>query len=58
MEALRLQSRSYLADNLITLQKKVTEKLKPQAREMLCEYWGKDFVETMEIAIKTDTVEK
>lgn len=58
MEALRLQSRSYLADNLITLQKKVTEKLKPQAREMLCEYWGKDFVETMETAIKTDTVEK
>lgn len=52
LEALRLQSRSYLADNLLTLQKKVTEKLKPQAREMLCEYWGESFVETMEKAME------
>ena len=51
MDAIRLQSRSYLVNNLEALHHTVTDKLKPQARELLCEYWGKNFVETMEKAM-------
>lgn len=51
MDAIRLQSRSYLVNNLENLNQNVTDNLKPQARELLCEYWGKSFVETMEKAM-------
>ena len=53
MDAIRLQSRSYLVNNLETLNHNVTDNLKPQARELLCEYWGESFVETMEKAVKS-----
>ena len=44
MEALRLQSRSYLVNNLKQLHEAVIPELRPQARTLLCEYWGEDFV--------------
>ena len=44
-------SRSYLVNNIRQLNSFVIPELQPQAREMLCEYWGKDFVETMERAM-------
>lgn len=52
MEALRLMSRSYLVDNIRHLQNAVIPELQPTARQMLCDYWGESFVETMEKAMK------
>lgn len=52
LEALRLQSRSYLAGNISMLRKNVIPELKEQGRQLLCEYWGTDFVETMEKALE------
>lgn len=51
IEAVRLMSRSYLVNNIRQLNSFVIPELQQQAREMLCEYWGKDFVETMERAM-------
>ena len=48
MEALRATSRSYLSNNIKQLRAEVIPDLQPQARKMLCDYWGSDFVETME----------
>lgn len=52
LEALRLQSRSYLVSNIQKLRHNVIPELQPQGRQLLCEYWGTDFVETMEKAIE------
>ncbi len=51
MEALRLQSRSYLVNNIRQMRAQVIPELQSQAREILCDYWGTDFVEMMEKAI-------
>lgn len=51
MEALRLQSRSFLVNNIQMLQRNVIPELQTQARQLLCEYWGTEFVETMEKAL-------
>ena len=48
LEALRYVSRSYLANNLKQLNQTVDEQIKNEARQMLCDYWGKDFVEYLE----------
>lgn len=48
MEAIRNQSRSYLANNLKQLREAVVPELQKEAREMLCEYWGDSFVEKVE----------
>ena len=48
MEALRSFSKSYLANNLKQLNEAVDEKIKTEARQMLCDYWGEDFVEYIE----------
>ena len=48
LSALRLQSRSYLVNNIETMRKNVIPELQTQARSILCEYWGEDFVSTME----------
>lgn len=48
MEALRLQSRSYLVINLEQLKHNVISSLQEQARQLLCDYWGEDFVEEAE----------
>ena len=48
MKSLRLRSRSYLVNNLKQLNEAVIPELREQARELLCEYWGEDFVTTAE----------
>ncbi|MBR5401173.1 MAG: glycosyltransferase family 2 protein [Treponema sp.] len=45
LEALRYFSRSYLANNIKQLNESVIPKLKDQAYDLLCEYWGKEYVE-------------
>ena len=50
MEALRLQSRSYLVNNLQQLKNAVDPSIQEPARQLLCDYWGTDFVEMMEKA--------
>ena len=50
MEALRYTGRSYLANNISQL-KTVIPELQSKAREILCDYWGEDFVEMMEKAM-------
>ena len=52
LEALRLQSRSYLVNNIGMLKHNVIPELQMPARQLLCEYWGSDFVETMEKALE------
>ena len=51
MEAVRASSRSYLANNINQLRAEVIPELQPAARQMLCDYWGENFVETMEKAM-------
>ena len=54
MEAFRLQSRSYLVSNLHQLKATVAPELQEEARSLLCEYWGEDFVQLMEKAIERE----
>ena len=54
MEAFRLQSRSYLVSNLQQLKSAVVPELQEEARNLLCEYWGEDFVQMMEKAIECE----
>jgi glycosyltransferase involved in cell wall biosynthesis len=54
MEAFRLQSRSYLVSNLQQLKSSVVPELQEEARNLLCEYWGEDFVQMMEKAIERE----
>ncbi len=49
---IREMTRYYLANNLKQLHEAVIPELQEQARGMLCDYWGKDFVEKMEKAMK------
>ena len=51
-DALRLQSRSYLKNTLLVLENKVLPQLKKDARSLLCDYWGEDFVQLMENAVE------
>lgn len=52
LEALKLQSRSYLVNNIQQLKKCVVPELQEQAYALLCEYWGENFVATMEKAME------
>ena len=52
IEALRLQSRSYLKNTLDQLEKKVAPELRESAKALLCDYWGEDFVRLMENAVE------
>ncbi len=49
--AIRRLSHNYLKNNLLQVRECVVPELKTTAHEMLCEYWGKDFVERMEAKI-------
>lgn len=51
IDKLRFMARSYLANNLKQMHEVVIPELQPAARELLCDYWGSDFVETMENAL-------
>lgn len=44
----RIMTNLYLKNNLQQLHEAVLPELYDQAREMLCEYWGTDYVETIE----------
>ena len=55
MEALRASSRSYLTNNIKQLRAEVILELQPAAHELLCDYWGRAFVETMERTIKENS---
>jgi len=48
LEALRLQSRSLLLNNLQQLKHNVVPQLRDEAYSLLCDYWGSDFVEFVE----------
>ena len=45
---LRLMTRYYLENNIKQMRETVIPELQPAAREMLCDYWGENFVEKME----------
>lgn len=47
LSSLRSMSHQYLENNLLMIRSKVATDLQPAAKELLCEYWGKDFVELM-----------
>ena len=48
----------YLGNNILTLRNTVVPELQPQARALLCEYWGQDFVEQVENMVFTDKFTK
>ena len=48
----------YLGNNILTLRNTVAPELQPQARALLCEYWGEDFVEQVEKMVFTDKFAK
>lgn len=52
LKYLKLSCRYSLYNSIQKLNHQVTPALKPQAREMLCEYWGEDFVQEMEEELK------
>ena len=52
IEMLRSKARYYILNNLQQMQDRVVQELLPQARQMLCDYWGKDFVEIAENALQ------
>ena len=51
IEKVREMTRMYLANNLKQMREVVIPELQPAAREMLCDYWGSDFVDTIEHAM-------
>ena len=45
----------YLGNNIRSLRNTVTPELQPQAYQMLCDYWGEDFVESTEKLLDATT---
>ena len=52
VEGLRATARHYIVNNLIQMRERVIPELLPEARQMLCDYWGTDFVELVEENLK------
>ena len=48
LAAIRHFSHQYLKNNLLQVKECVVPELQADARELLCEYWGQDFVEKTE----------
>ncbi|WP_407428867.1 glycosyltransferase family 2 protein [Treponema sp.] len=48
MKSLQRLAKFYCLNNVKQLQKRVSEYIKKEARDMLCEYWGKDAIERTE----------
>lgn len=46
---IRLKTSVYLANNLRQMKETVIPELQPAARQMLCDYWGEHFVQTIEL---------
>ena len=55
-EGIRNLSRTFMRFSILRLRNQVIPELRPRAREMLCEFWGEDYVETIEKVI--DEAEK
>ena len=49
---IKRQTSVYLANNLKQMKETVIPELQPAARQMLCDYWGEHFVQTVEQAIQ------
>ena len=47
-EGVRKLSRIFMRNSIFRLRNQVVPELYTEARQMLCEYWGKDYVETVE----------
>ncbi len=47
-EGIRKISRSLMKYSILRLRTQVIPELRPQAREMLCDFWGQNYVETVE----------
>ena len=47
-EKIKAMTRFYLKNNIQQMNETVIPELRFKAREMLCEYWGSDFVKKME----------
>ncbi|MBQ1948594.1 MAG: glycosyltransferase family 2 protein [Treponema sp.] len=52
LDCVKGNCRSFLAHNIFNYRQLVIPELKPQAYEMLCDYWGRDFVEEIEAALE------
>ena len=52
-EGVRKLSRTFMRNAIIRLRNQVVPELYDQAREMLCEYWGKDYVEFVEEIVES-----
>ncbi len=50
-EGIRANSRFFLYNSVLRLKNQVIPPLRPEARRMLCEWWGEHFVETVEKAV-------
>ena len=48
VESIKVQCRRILRNNISQMHTSVPEKLIPEARNMLCDYWGSDFVAEIE----------
>ena len=51
IEMLRSRARYYILNNIQQMRDRVVPELLPQARQMLCDYWGEEFVEIAEKAL-------
>ncbi len=49
MKALHILCAAYLSNNIEQLEKSVAPELKDEAKKMLCEYWGEDFVSLISV---------
>lgn len=54
LDCIKQNCRSFLAHNILSYRQLVSPEIKPQAYELLCEYWGRDFVEDIEKQLKSD----
>ena len=52
VESMKAACNNFVANNLKQLEQRVAPELKEQAYSLLCEYWGEDYVKTIERAIE------
>lgn len=54
-DAIRKMSRRFMKNSIVRLREQVIPELRPQAREMLCDFWGSSYVEFVEEMLKKCT---
>lgn len=54
-DAIRKMSRRFMKNSIVRLREQVVPELRPQAREMLCDFWGSSYVEFVEEMLKKCT---